>query len=244
MDPLNLLEERVPSKTLSIVVVILGIFSTLFSITASHVLKHLLIFPPRMVDLYTGLGLIGTSIILNLITGVLQALLLFSWNKAIRNNIENTKILFQFSKEKVSDNRKESLELFLIKLSQLDIATWAFWIYLTIYVMTWMLGMGMRLILNVVSFIFLAIYLQSLFSISSELSKLKRTAYSLFLKTPAPLPEIKPRNIIMVAFLAIVTFTLYWLYLIIKLTYEIANFIESDKSLRESVISALKGEQK
>ncbi|MBC7240295.1 MAG: hypothetical protein H5T71_09375 [Chloroflexi bacterium] len=132
------------------------------------------------------------------------------------------------------------MKAFLSRLSELELATWAFWAYTVIYIISLISGIGFKIILNVIAFVFLAIYLQSLFSISSELSMLKNTAYSYFLERPALLPKVKERNIILVALFSVITFTLYWLYLMVKLTYELHDFIEEDKILRKHVITVLK----
>ncbi len=241
MDILTLLEERTPSKGLAISVVILGVLSTLFSISASLSLRYAIMHFPHVMSFYTPFGLIGISIILSLIAGLLQLLLLFSWNRAIKNNIENTKLLFQFIQGKISESKRESIILFLHKISQLEIATWAFWIYALFYTVALISGIGLKVLLNILAFIFLAIYLQSLFSVSFELSRLKSTAYSYFLGKPALITEIKGRNVIIVAILSIITFTIYWLYLLIKITYEISSFIEEDQRVRQGVLEAIKG---
>ncbi|MBC7331772.1 MAG: hypothetical protein H5T91_05025 [Synergistetes bacterium] len=233
-------EEESPNKILAILVAILGIFSLILPIKVSLLVGAFMMNYPHMIIPYGSLALIITSVLLSTLTGVLQVFLFLSWNNAIRKNIENTKLLFQLSLETISNDKKESLKAFLSRLSELELATWAFWAYTVIYIISLISGIGFKIILNVIAFVFLAIYLQSLFSISSELSMLKNTAYSYFLERPALLPKVKERNIILVALFSVITFTLYWLYLMVKLTYELHDFIEEDKILRKHVITVLK----
>lgn len=239
IDITQALEEKPPSVKLAISSVVLGILSIITWVSAS---SHMISDPAivfKEEELLASLGLFILSIILKILAGVFQLILLYSWSKAIENNIDNTKLLFQLANERISEDKKGSLSVFLLKLSQMKINSWAFIIYAFFYVFGGFIPI-INLI-NIPAFVFLAIYLHSLFSVSSELSKLKNTVYFYFLRGMIPpMPEIKERNVVIVALLSVITFTIYWLYLLIKLTQEISSFIEADTKIRKSVIEALK----
>ena len=241
----NLMEEKAPSKGMAWSIIGLGILAFIISMIGGFMVSRAVITVPNNPAAAMGAMAGGSSVmfaggIIGLIAGILQILLLYSWNKAITTNIDNTKIIFQLAHDKIEDpEKKESLNAFLLKVSRLEVSTWAFWAYIILYIIGMFLGMGLKAVLNIAAFIFLAIYLQSVFTVSAELSKAKNTVYTYFLEKPALIPEVKKRNIILVVVLAIITFTIYWLYLLVKLTDEIREFVLTDQSVRRSVIDAV-----
>jgi len=239
IDIEHILEEKPPSLRVAMASVALGVLSiAIWALASSHFISD----PFSMVrkgSSLTHITLFALSIILKAFGGILQLVLLYSWSKALEKNIENTKALFQSAYEKVSENKKESLSLFLLRLSQMKLSTWAFVLYAIFYILGGMVPL--LSLINIPAYIFLAIYLHSLFYLSSELSKLKNITYDYFLGKPSLIPEIKERNIILVALFSIATLNIYWFYLLIELTKEISNFINTDKRARRYVIEALKG---
>ncbi|MCS7232537.1 MAG: DUF4234 domain-containing protein [Synergistetes bacterium] len=121
----------------------------------------------------------------------------------------------------------------------MKINSWAFPIYAFLYAFGAIIPV--LNVMNIPALIFLAIYLHSLFSVSSDLSKFKNMIYFHLLGgIPFPIPEIRERNVIVVAILSIITLNIYWLYLLIKLTKEISNFINADMKIRKHLTETLK----
>jgi len=240
----NLVEEKAPSKGMAWSVIALGILAFIVSLIGGFAVSRGVMTahtPAEAMGAVAGGGsILIVGGVIGFIAGVLQIVVLYSWNKAITTNIDNTKMIFQLAHDKVEDSeKKENLNAFLLKVSRLEVSTWAFWAYIILYIIGMFMGMGFKTVLNILAFIFLAIYLQSIFSVSSELSKAKNTVYTYFMEKPALIPEVKKRNIILVIVLSVITFTIYWLYLLVKLTDEIREFVLTDQTVRRSVIEAI-----
>ncbi|MCD6103632.1 MAG: DUF4234 domain-containing protein, partial [Thermotogaceae bacterium] len=90
-------------------------------------------------------------------------------------------------------------------------------------------------IFSLLAIIFLAIYLQSVFTVSKRLEEIKNTMYSVMGISTLQMQNIKSRNIGLFILFVIITLGIYWLYLLIKLSSEINNYLDTDQRLRQMV---------
>ncbi len=182
------------------------------------------------------------TIVMGIILMILQLILLKQWMNVLNRNILNTQsLLASIKTDDVSV--KSEIETASMEMKNEVIPGWAFWGYIISYLLTIVFSFigYVAVIFAIVSLIFFLIYLHEIFSTSSDLFKTKSRVYS-YLKNMKGLPaseEIMPvtrRNLFLVILLTIVTFGIYWLYLIIKLSYEINEYVKSDEIARVKFI--------
>ena len=89
----------------------------------------------------------------------------------------------------------------------------------------------------------MAIYIHNIFKSTSKLSDLKDKIYR-YLKEEKDVDlagevyRIPQRNIITFIILSVITLSIYWLYLLVKLSSEINNYVKSDEKMRKELEKA------
>jgi len=134
--------------------------------------------------------------------------------------------MINYVKESTDEKQKLlSLSTVEVHLESLDLRSWAYWLYVGFY----------AVIFSLLAIIFLAIYLQSVFTVSKRLEEIKNTMYSVMGISTLQMQNIKSRNIGLFILFVIITLGIYWLYLLIKLSSEINNYLDTDQRLRQMV---------
>lgn len=211
----SLVQEKYVSKEMAIIAVILSVIG--------------------IATLYVGIG-----IIFQLVSAVLIFIVLYQWSQAIKTNIQNTLFILNHVKDNIEDEQKKSAIVALeSRLKTIEIYDWAYWIYLVCAIVgyiNWYL-----FFINLIGLIFAAIYLQNVFSASFKLQDAKSKVYQYVSDKFILSGEIiKRRNIGLFIILAIITFGIYWYYILIKMSYEINEFLQWDIESRERVLSEFK----
>jgi hypothetical protein len=172
--------------------------------------------------------------IFGILAAVFTLIVLNQWSSALTDNIQNTKTLLTYLKQKGDSEKQTNLVVLEGHLSGLQLYTWAYWVYLIFYVLALFTGVA-SFVFSILAIIFLAVYLQSVFTVSKRLEEIKNIMYPLLgVETPM-LTYIKSRNIGVFILLVIVTLGIYWWYLLIKLSSEINQYIDADQRLRQVI---------
>lgn len=189
-----------------------------------------------------GGGLIALTVVFGILSAIFQFVVLYQWSSAMNHNVKNTEQVLSNIKERLEDPLRGEVGFFLNRVEEYRVITWPFWVYLVMYIIGLFAG-WYALLFNLIGFIFMAVYLSSIFKSTNKLSDLKDRIYQyLQEKKGVTLPErvhrIKRYNIILFIVLAVITFAIYWLYLLIKLSLEINRYLESDEKVRTQVEEA------
>ncbi|MDK2951198.1 MAG: hypothetical protein PWQ77_863 [Kosmotogales bacterium] len=184
--------------------------------------------------------LAGIGFIFQIISSILTFIVLYQWSQAIKTNIQNTQMILGHIRENIQDaSKKNAIMALESRLKTIEIYDWAFWVYLICAIVgyiNWYV-----FFINLIGFVFLAIYLQNLFQACKKLQEAKNKVYQYVSSKFILSGEIiKDRNIGMFILLAIVTIGIYWYYILIKMSYEINEFLQWDIDARERVISEFK----
>ncbi len=173
---------------------------------------------------------------------ILQALVLYQWSAVINHNLSNTKQTFLYLKERIEDPLRGEIGFFANRIEDFTIPTWHYWVYLVMYIASLFTG-WYAFLFNLLGFIFLAIYIHNIFKSTSKLSDLKDKIYR-YLKEEKGVDlagevyRIPQRNIITFIILSVITLSIYWLYLLVKLSSEINNYVKSDEKMRKELEKA------
>lgn len=189
-----------------------------------------------------GLGYYFLMITLDVITMILLLMVLKEIMDVLNRNIENTRALLA---KVITDDTsvKSEIEAAARELKSERIPGWALWGYFLSCVvgLVFAFVLPVASIFGIVGFVFFLIYLHQIFSTSTSIYAIKNRVYS-YLKNMKGLPqveEIRPitkRNVFLVLILMIVTFGIYWLYLIAKLPSEVNEFVQSDELVRAKFV--------
>lgn len=173
------------------------------------------------------------SSILGVVNAVLLVLLIFQWAQVLNLNAENTsKILRNLAASGASNSAE--LNMLASNLGSVKIDLTMYWLYLGFYVlsnfMNWVWLWGGGFLFNILSFIFLMVFLQNTFSSEQKLQNIKNQLYSYRVgKSTRVLNQIKPRNVGLLILFFIITFGIYWWYFLIKHSQEINDFLDADE---------------
>jgi hypothetical protein len=183
---------------------------------------------------------IGIGFIFQIISSILSFIVLYQWSQAVKTNIQNTQIILDHIRENIQDDSKKNAIVALeARLKTIEIYDWAFWVYLICAIIgyiNWYV-----FFINLIGFVFLAIYLQNLFQACKKVQEAKNKVYQYVSSKLILNGEIiKDRNIGMFILLSIVTIGIYWYYILIKMSDEINEFLQWDIEARERVISEFK----
>ncbi|HSV31028.1 MAG TPA: DUF4234 domain-containing protein [Atribacteraceae bacterium] len=219
-------ESRVsmPAAILAVVFIVLfGIFG--FVITA---------FTGLTGALGAVVGAAAVSILLGVISVILQFIVLYQWSNVLNTNIRNTQQIFTYMKEHLEDPLRGEVGFFVNRIEDFIIPTWIYWVYLVLH----LVGLiPLATMVGLIAFIFLAVFLHKIFQTTNKVSNLKDRLYT-YLKDKKGLgmdytvAHVPHRSIGLFILLSIVTFGIYWAYILIKLSSEINQFISSDEKIR------------
>ncbi|HPF15995.1 MAG TPA: DUF4234 domain-containing protein [Thermotogota bacterium] len=167
------------------------------------------------------------------ITGILQMWLIFQWSQALNTNIDNSLSILQYmDHSKDAFFKSVTVSEYIQKLKKSKIDLFWFQIYVVFYIFG---GLSRRYMvyLSLISFVFLGIFLQMVFSSENTLQLAKNHFYSILLpQKHLYLNQIRKRNFPLVILFTVATLGIYWYYLLIKHSTEINKFIASDQENR------------
>lgn len=171
--------------------------------------------------------------LLSAITGILQMWLIFQWSLALNVNIDNSlNILHYMDHSKDAFFKSVTVSDYIQKLKKSKIDLFWFQVYVVFYIFG---GLSRRYMVyfSLISFVFLGIFLQMVFTSENTLQSAKNHFYSILLpQKHLYLNQISKRNFPLVMLLTVVTLGIYWYYLLIKHSTEINQFIASDQENR------------
>lgn len=172
-----------------------------------------------------------------LLSQIFQIIVVYQWSRALNTNIENTRYTFHQLKDKMTDKSKiEAFDIIDMRFSSNKVQVWAYWVYFVMLLISYF-SFGTFSWAALVGVIFLAIYIHSVFSISKYLQESKTQLYNYLGKNYLFNNRlIKERNVGFFILFIIITFGIYWLYLIIKLSIEINDYLSWDRQTRESLL--------
>ncbi|MDK2897209.1 MAG: hypothetical protein PWP04_1329 [Candidatus Atribacteria bacterium] len=182
------------------------------------------------------------AVVLGIVAGVLQLIVLYQWSKVINQNINHTKAVFSHIKDRLEDPLRGEIGFFLNRLEEFLVPTWPFWGYLLFFIISIFTG-WFYFLFGLVGFIFLAIYLGSIFRSTNKVSDLKEKLYDYLeqrgtVKLERRVFRIPGRSLFLFIVLSLITFTIYWLYLLVKLTGEINQYVSQDEQVRVEIEQA------
>lgn len=190
-----------------------------------------------------GGGLLAITVIFGILSAIFQIVVLYQWSSTMNQNVSNTEQTLTHFKEHLEDPLRGEVGFFLNRVEEYKILTWPFWVYLVMYLIALFSG-WYAFLFNLIGFIFLAVYLSNIFKSTNKISDLKDRIYQYIQeKEGVGLSErihrIKRYNIILFIVLAVITFGIYWLYLLVKMSLEINRYLESDEKVRTQMEEAL-----
>ncbi len=182
-------------------------------------------------------------LILGIVTAILQLIVLKQIMDVLNNNIVHTRaMLANIQTDDLSI--KSEIEAAARELESESIPGWAFWGYVISYVVAMIFSFvpPVTTVFGLVGFVFFLIYLHQIFSTAASIYGVKNRVYS-YLRNMKGLPQIEElrpiakRNIFLVLILTIVTFGIYWLYLLVRLPTEVNEFVKSDEGIRARFVN-------
>ncbi|MBC7217121.1 MAG: DUF4234 domain-containing protein [Candidatus Caldatribacterium sp.] len=227
-------EDRasMPLAVLAVVFVILAVIFVLAGLVAA-------------VQLQAGaaVGSLALVALFGILGAIFQLLVLYQWARAINRNITNTRDVFLNLKDRLEDPLRGEIGFFANRTEEFVVQTWPFWLYLVFYLIGLFTGVY-AILFNILAFIFLAVYLHHIFRSTGKLSDLKDKLYQYLedkhgVRLGGRVFRIPRRSIILFIILSIITFAIYWLYLLVKLSSEINHYLSTDEALRREVEEAL-----
>lgn len=229
------LEEDRVSMPLAVLAVVFVILAVVFVIAG-------LVAMVQLQPVAAG-GSIALVAIFGILGAIFQLLVLYQWAQAINRNITNTREVFLNLKDRLEDPLRGEIGFFANRTEEFVVQTWPFWLYLIFYVVGLFTG-TYGILFNILAFIFLAVYLAFIFRSTGKLSDLKDRLYQYLedkhgVRLGGRVFRIPRRNILLFIILSVITFTIYWLYLLVKLSSEINHYLSTDEALRREVEEAL-----
>ncbi len=173
-------------------------------------------------------GLVG------ILAAIFTLIVLNQWSSTLNENIQNTKILLSYLKQKVEPDKQINLSVIEGHLSTLNLNIWAYWVYMVFYIISFLVPMA-SFVFSILAIVFLSIYLQSVFTVAKRLEEIKNAMYPLLGISSPMLSYVKHRNVGIFIVLTIITFGIYWWYLLVKLSDEINQYIDADQRLRQVI---------
>lgn len=228
--------------TLAIMVVIFTLIGFVILMTTFGEIISVSSYQDFSTYIYIGSGYYVTILIINLINMIFQFIVLREWMMVLNKNILNTQDML--SSIKTEDlSLKSEIEAASLELKNELIPSWPFWGYIFSYTIgiLFIAEMGITFIFEILAFIFLLIYLYRIFVSASAIYKTKYRLYAYLrnskgLPNVQDIPQITQRNIFLVVLLTVITIGIYWLYLIVKLSFEINEYVKNDEIVRAKFV--------
>lgn len=185
----------------------------------------------------------GMVVVFGILGAIFQLIVLYQWSKSINTNVKNSQQFLSNVKEHAEDPLRGEVGFVLGRLEELMVPTWPFWVYLVLYLVSLFVG-WFAFLLNLIGFIFLAVYLSYIFKTTNRLSDIKEKFYNYLrgkekITAQVEIYRVPRRNIVLFIVLSVITFAIYWLYLLVKLSFEINQYLDSDARAREQLEGAL-----
>ena len=169
--------------------------------------------------------------VFSVLAGALQIVVMYQWTEALNTNIENSLKILAFA---MDDNATEStpgnLRMYTNQLQNSRIDMLWFWLHLAFYIISGVIINALFATLaSIMAFIFLGIFLQSIFNTEERLQGAKDLFYGIYLHGDnIAMRRIKKRHFGLVILFTIITLGIYWWFLLINHSREINDFIEAD----------------
>lgn len=220
---------------LAVLAVVFVILTVVFSVAG--------LFSAATLQVGAMAGSFALVVVFGILGAIFQLLVLYQWSRAINQNISNTREVFLGLKDRLEDPLRGEIGFFANRAEEFVVQTWPFWLYLVFYIIGLFTGVY-AILFNILAFIFLAVYLSFIFRSTGKLSDLKDKLYQYLgekhsVHLGGRVFRIPRRNIALFIILSIITFAIYWLYLLIKLSSEINHYLSTDEALRREVEEAL-----
>ncbi|WP_041081145.1 DUF4234 domain-containing protein [Thermotoga profunda] len=206
--------------------VLRGMFEGIFNGGFGHGYGYARMFGGMFITLISGL--------LGILAAIFTLIVLNQWSNTLNENIQNTKVLLSYLKQKVDADKQINLSVLEGHLSALNLNIWAYWVYMAFYIISFIVPMA-SFVFAILAVVFLSIYLQSVFTVAKRLEEIKNAMYPMLGISSPMLSYIKQRNVGIFILLVIVTIGIYWWYLLIKLSDEINQYIDADQKLRQVI---------
>jgi len=234
-----LLSERKVNTTFAILAVVFSVISGVIAVVGAGsffmgAVEGLFGYGHPYGRIVGGMVIVVFSGLLGILSAIFTLIVLNQWSSTLNENIQNSKILLDYAKQKVETEKQMNLVALQSHLSVLSLNVWAYWAYLIVYVISFFIPM-LSFVLWILSVIFLSIYLQSVFTVAKKLEEIKNIMYPVFGISSPMMSYIKQRSIGVFILLVIVTLGIYWWYLLIKLSDEINQYIDADQKLRQAI---------
>ncbi len=234
---LDFSEEKRVSKNFAIAALLLGIVNIVLIWVGSFYAISTLATGNILAGAAAGAGILFFSVVIGILVMVFQALVIFQWSQTLNGNIKNTQTILQRMQSVKSDQRSlADIQIMNTEISNMRLEPWAFWVYLGLYFIQLFVPATAVFVLGILGFIFLAVYLQMVFSLSKKLQDIKAKFYAFYSQgNMRNLHQIKSRNIGIFILLTIITFGIYWWYLLIVMSGEINAFLDTDQQIRKNL---------
>ncbi|HEY8542568.1 MAG TPA: DUF4234 domain-containing protein [Pseudothermotoga sp.] len=239
----TLLSERKVNSSFAILAVVFSIVASLVGmIGAANILRGMFEgffgegfgYGYGYARMFGGMFITLLSGLLGILAAIFTLIVLNQWSNTLNENIQNTKVLLSYLKQKVDADKQINLSVLEGHLSALNLNIWAYWVYMTFYIVSFIVPMA-SLVFAILAVVFLSIYLQSVFTVAKRLEEIKNAMYPMLGISSPMLSYIKQRNVGIFILLVIVTIGIYWWYLLIKLSDEINQYIDADQKLRQVI---------
>ena len=236
---IDLTVEKKVNVGLAIAGILLSIVGSIITASSMSAIMGGFMMEEDMMPALIGgsIGLMVAGSVLGLISTIFILIVYHQWASVLNTNIANTINIFEYLKQKDPDKAPE-YDTFLKSLKGIRVPGWPYWLFFIFLLFYWFLfRVPGAFVFPILSVIFFLIHLHNVFFVADKLQELKSKAYLEFGNLPQGIQAIKTRNVLLVLLLTIVTFGIYWIYLIIKLSSEINSFIDVDKMARQAILS-------
>ncbi len=192
-----------------------------------------------------GGGILVISLFLGVVGTIMQLVVVYQWAGALNTNLANLRLLLQHLVAHARDdtervNFQGGVEL----LSGMGVSMMLFWAYILLHLAGFFFPASPGKLLGFVAFVFIAFYLHSVFKLTDMVQELRQKLYAHVLGEGASLPvnRIRHRNLFLSLVFMLVTFGIYWLFLLYNLTIEINAYLDEDQSARGRILQNIAAE--
>jgi len=227
-------EDRV-STAMAILAVLFVILAVIFALSAAAYAVS-----GGIGGAFASMGMVA---LFGILGAIFRLIVLYQWSKAINTNVKNSQQFLSNIKEHAEDPLRGEVGFILGRLEELMVPVWPFWVYIVLYLVALFVG-WFAFLLNLIGFIFLAVYLSHIFKTTNRLSDIKDKFYNYLrgrgkITAQIEIYRIPRRNIVLFIVLSVITFAIYWLYLLVKLSFEINHYLDSDAQARKQLEEVL-----
>ena len=189
-----------------------------------------------------GGGLLLVSLLLGLVGTVMQLVVVYQWAGALNTNLANLRLLLQHLVARAGDETERvNFQGGLERLAGMGISMVLFWGYVLLHVAGFFMPGGLGKLMGFAAFLFIALYLNSVFKLTDAVQDLRQKIYAHVLGEGPCLPpsRIRHRNVFLALVLMVLTLGIYWLFLLYNLTTEINAYLDDDQAARGRILQNL-----